>query len=129
MVHTWPLDNEMIFYSDDGKWVEVKVEKKRPKIIGKDFVSGGLHDFETSTGYGFVITMRTEPDADYKKATEITRKTITEILGSQPTVMPPAYASGLIILRWSGDTHKTENELLNSIGIAIKESRLEKHLF
>lgn len=117
----------MRFYSNDGKWVEVKVEKKRPKIIGKDFVSGGLHDYETSTDYGFVVTMKTERDADYKKATEIARKVIAEDLGRAPSVMPPAYASGLIVLLWSGDTHKTEDELLNSIGIAIKESDLKKH--
>ncbi len=119
----------MRFYSDDGKWVEVTVEKKRPKITGKDFVSGGLHDYETSTDYGLVITMKTEREADYKKATEITRKTIAEELGSPPLVMPPAYASGLIVFQWSGDTHKTEDELLNTIGIAIKESKLKKHLF
>lgn len=119
----------MKFYSDDEKWVEVTVEKKRPRIIGKDFVSGGLHDYETSTDYGFVITMRTERGADYKKATELARKTIDEELGSPPSVMPPSYASGLIVFQWSGNTHKTEDELLNSIGIVIKESDLKKHLF
>ena len=130
MMPSYPLDCEMKVYSDDGKWVEVNVEiKKSTKVTGKDFVSGGLHDFASSSRKGVVITVKAQNGSDQKKTAELIRSTITEELGSPPTVLPPAKVSGIIFMKWIGDTFKTEDELLNSIGVTIKQSKLKKHLF
>ncbi len=115
-------------YPDDGIWVMITVDRKSRSVLGKDFVSGGLHDYASSTVGGFRVTLKTERHADYKKAVDIAYNLMIQELGSPPGTLPATHASRLIVLEWNGESDLSEEELLNLIGIGIKDAKLKKHL-
>jgi hypothetical protein len=112
---------EDIAVSKDGYVVTLRLERRYSKSVGADFVTGGLHDYRSTTKEGFYLTVRGS-STDAKKLIECIRSSIKSLTGNFPSVMPPAKASGII--EFIFDSTLSEAEIMNSIMSAISVTEL-----
>jgi hypothetical protein len=108
--------------SKDGHVVTLRLERRYSKSVGADFVTGGLHDYRSTTEEGFYLTVRGGPSKDAKKLIECIRSSIKSLTGNFPSVMPPTKASGVI--EFVFDSGLSEAEIMNSIVSAISVTEL-----
>ncbi len=81
--------------SKDRIGVDIKIEAKKEKSVGRDFVSGGYHDYRATSSSGYLITVKPAPTANPNIAKEILSKSLQD-MGIKAFVMDPAYVSGII---------------------------------
>jgi hypothetical protein len=108
--------------SKDGYVTTLRLERRYSKSVGADFVTGGLHDYRSTTEEGFYLTVRGGPSKDAKKLIECIRSSIKSLTGNFPSVMPPTKASGVI--EFVFDTRLSEAEIMDSIMSAISVTEL-----
>ena len=72
-----------IAVSLDKVVVEMVLEKKHGRAIGSDFKSGGLHDYQASSGKGIIITIKSARVANPTILTNVLRTALTDILGEE----------------------------------------------
>ena len=117
---------EASFLSKDGLWIKLTVEDRTPKILGRDFVSGGSRDFLGTTRSGFRLIAKGHRNADPKKLTASIRAAILELVGNPPAFLPASYLSGLIEFGWEGGPVTSEEAILSHLREKLEATELGK---
>lgn len=112
---------EVIAFSKDQIWVTIKLEKLKPKDSIRT-ISGGNYDF-SNIADSYMIRAKGSRDADYKSIIKVIKDKLREIIGKQPLVIGPSYASGLIDFIFD-NVEIDEEGLLTELSKAIESSEL-----